>query len=584
MIEEVLPPGEVPPEEIQHANRIVCEAFSDMFRSILGPIASKKMLTSEMTKEEVVELVSSSGYTLLKELRYEHPTADILTESGIALGDAVGDGVATMLVLLGELVRRGFELRDMGIHQNTVAHGYEMALEHARSVLKEISLEVDAKDDETLRKVARTALKKSDYWDENELAGIIVEAIKRISDKKPIDVDDVLIEAKSGGAVKETKLVDGVLIDREVLDDLPTSVEDAKVALLDFPIEHWEPARITGRKALKEEFPRKRSKAGETEGATGFFFKMTSPNAIKAFYEKRREMFEELLKPILESGANVVCCRWGIDEEAIDYFRKEGIMVMKRVKFTDLQRLERATGAKIVKEPEELTAEKLGKAGRVVQRDLAGVKYVFFEDCPQKKACAILIRGVSNRVLEGIVGEVKSALNAVARVFEEPRVLPGGGAAEIECALRLRKFARSVPRKEQFAIEAFADALEEIPKALARNCGMDALDTLTALRAAHASGNVNAGISALEKEVVADVVERGILDAFVVKEQALISAVEGAIGMLRIHDLHIAKSEVEKEAEDVEAQIAGRTKEWIMKERRAKMRAPKKIVRGRLKY
>jgi len=173
-----------------------------------------------------------------------------------------------------------------------------------------------------------------------------------------------------------------------------------------------------------------------------------------------------------------------------------------------------------VKEPEELTAEKLGKAGRVVQRDLAGVKYVFFEDCPQKKACAILIRGVSNRVLEGIVGEVKSALNAVARVFEEPRVLPGGGAAEIECALRLRKFARSVPRKEQFAIEALADALEEIPKALARNCGMDALDTLTALRAAHASGNVNAGISALEKEVVADVVERGILDAFVVREQS----------------------------------------------------------------
>ncbi|MCW3135693.1 MAG: TCP-1/cpn60 chaperonin family protein [Canidatus Methanoxibalbensis ujae] len=596
MIEDVLPPGDVPPEEIQWANKIVCEAFSDMFRSIIGPIASKKMLTRDMTKEEVVDLVSSSGYTILKELRYDHPTADILISAGISLGDDIGDGVATMMVLLGELVRNGFELRAMGVHQNTISRGYNMALDHVLDVLDDICIEFsEIRENRILRDVARTALKKSDYWSEDALAEVVVEAIKRISDscgngadgageELLIDVDDVLIEAKSGGAVKETRLLDGVLIDREVLDDLPTEMENARIALLDFPIEHWEPERTTGRKAPKEEFVRKRSKAGETLGALGFTLKIRDPNAIKAFYEKRRELFEDMIKPIIASGANVVCCRWGIDDEAIDLFRDNGIMAMKRVKFTDLQRLERATGAKIVKKSDELSEDKLGYAGKVVQRDLSGVKYVFFEDCPHKKACAILIRGVSNRVLEGIVGEVRSALNAVARCVEDPRVIPGGGAVEVECAVRLRKYARSIPRKEQFAIEAFADALESIPNAIAKNCGMDMIDTITALRAAHASGKKYAGISAVEGEIVDDVFERGIVDPLVVKEQAFIAATEGAIQMIRIEDLHIAKSEVEKEAEDIEAKIAGRTKEWIMKERRAKLRAHRKIKRGRLKY
>ncbi len=583
MIKEELPPGEVPPEEIQETNMMVCAAFSDMFKPVIGPFGSKILITEGATKVEAADLVSSNAYSLIKELKYMHPTADILITAGLTQGERVGDGIATVMILIGELVRRGYELRQAGVHQNIVVDGYERALAVVKSTLEEMATSVDVKDKSNaslLRQVAKTALKRGEFCEEDILADAVVESIHRLSNNDEIDVEDITIEAKSGGNVNETHFFEGVVVDREVLDALPTEMEDAKIALLDFPIEYKEP-KIKGRKELPRGMPaRERSKAGETLGALDFHVKITRPGHFREFRATRSRLFYELVEPIVNCGANVICCRWGVDDDALPKFRDAGIMLIKRVKLTDLERLERATGAKIVKDVSDLSPDKFGYAGRVVQREISGDKYVFFERCKCGDSAAIIVRGTSLRVLEGLVGELKSALHAVAQVFKDNRVVPGGAAVEVEAALRLRKFARGIASKEQLAIDAFADALEAIPRAIAKNCGMDQIDTLTRLRAEHFNGNINAGISGADKDI-RNMYEAGIVDPLGVKLQAFISATEAATGMLKIDDLHIAKSAVEKEAEDIEARIAGRTKDIIEAERKP---PDFKFKGGRLKY
>ena len=591
MIKEELPPGEVPPEEIQETNMMVCAAFSDMFKPVIGPFGSKILITQGATKVEAADLISSNAYSLIKELKYMHPTADILITAGLTQGERVGDGIATVMILMGELVRKGYELRKAGVHQNIVVDGYERALGFVKEILKEMATTVDVRDEgsiEIWRQVAKTALKKGEFCDEDILADVVVQSIRRLSNSKSegaseserIDVDDIAIEAKSGGKVNETRFFEGVVVDREVLDALPTEVSDAKIALLDFPIEYREP-KIKGRKELPTGMPaRERSKAGETLGALDFHVKISKPSHFREFHETRARLFDELVDPIVRCGANVICCRWGVDDDALPKFRNAGIMVIKRVKLTDLERLERATGAKIVKDVSDLSPDKFGYAGRVLQREIGGDKYVFFENCPRKESATIVIRGTSLRVLESLVGELKSALHAVAQLFEDNRVVPGGAAVEVESAYRLRKFARGIPSKEQLAVDAFADALETIPRAIAKNCGMDQIDTLTKLRAEHFRGNMNAGISGRDKSI-RDMFQVGIIEPLSVKLQAFISATEAATGMMKIDDLHIAKSAAEKEAEDIEARIAGRTKDIIEAERKP---PDFKFKGGRLRY
>ncbi|MBC8520851.1 MAG: TCP-1/cpn60 chaperonin family protein [Methanomicrobia archaeon] len=584
-IKEELPPGEVPSEEIQEMNMQVSDAFSEMFKPIIGPFGSKILITQGATKVDAADLISSNAYSLIKELKYMHPTADILINAGLTQGEKVGDGIATVMVLTGELVKRGYALKSEGVHQNTVVKGYEKSLELVKEVLTEMASVVAVRgkgSDEILRCVAKTALKKGDYCEEDKLADVVVESIKRISDSdEPIDVDDVVIETKSGSRVHETGFYEGVVVDREVLDALPTEMENARIALLDFPIEHKEP-KVKGRKELKTGTgARERSKAGETLGALDIHVKISKPSHLREFRETRARIFDEVVEPVIKSGANVICCRWGVDDDALGKFRDAGIMLIKRVKLTDLRRLEKSTGGKIVKDVSDLSEEKFGFAGKVVQREISGDKYVFFEDCVHKKSATIIIRGVSLRVLEGMVGEIKSALHAVAQLVEDGRVVPGGGAVESECAHRLRKVAKTIRGKEQLAMGAFADALESIPKAIAKNSGMNQIDTVAKLRAEHFAGNKNVGVSGSDK-CVKDVEKEGILDPLKVKLQALISATEAATGMMKIDDLHIAKSAVDTEAEDIETIIAGRTKELIETERRPE--EFKSVKGGRVRY
>ena len=585
-IKEELPPGEVSADEIQAANVQVSAAFSDMFKPVIGPFGSKILITQGATKVEAADLITSNAYSLIRELTYMHPTADILINAGLTQGEKVGDGIATVMILTGELIKRGFELKSEGVHQNTVVDGYEKALEKAKEVLNDIALTVDVSgSDEYLKKVAKTALKKGDYYVEDKLADVVVESIKRVRDgsdeNEPITVEDVTIEAKSGGRVQETRFAEGVVIDREVLDVLPTEVKDAKIALLDFPIEHKEP-KVKGRKELKTGTgARERSSAGDTVGALGYYVKISKPSQFREFRETRARLFDEIIDPVIESGANVICCRWGVDDDALGKFRDAGIMLIKRVKLVDLERLERSTGGKIVKDVSGLSEEKFGFAGKVVQRDISGDNYVFFEDCVHKKSATIIIRGVSLRIVEGMVGEIRSALHAVAQLLEDNRVVPGGGAVETECAHQVRKFARRISGKEQLAMDAFADALDSIPKAIAKNSGMDQIDTLAKLRSEHFAGNINAGISGRDKEVK-DVTKEGIIEPLRVKLQAFIAATEAATGIMKIDDLHIVKSAVATEAEDIETQIVGRTRELIETEKRPQ--EFKYVKGGRVKY
>jgi chaperonin GroEL (HSP60 family) len=580
-IKEELPPGEVPPEEIQEANAIVSFTFSDMFKSTLGPRGSKKMITRGATKIEAADLVTSNAYSIVKELEYKHPAADILINAGLTQGERVGDGISTVMALIGEFVWRGYELKKLGIHQNVIASGYEMALERAKEILNDIASPVDISDsDEYLKQVAKTALKRSVYGGEDNLIDAIVKSIRRLSESGEIDVDDVAIETKKGGREVDTRFAEGVVVDRDVLDALPTEKENAKIALLDFPIEHKEP-KVKGRKELETGTgARERSKAGDTVGALDFHVKFSKPSHFKEFREARTKLFKDLIDAVIEAGADVYCCRWGVDDDALDKFRRAGVMLIKRVKLTDLKRLEKSTAGKIVKDVSDLDAKKFGFAGKVVQRPVGSDKYVFFEQCPYTKSSTIIIRGAFLRILEGMVGDIKSALHAVALLFDDNRVVPGGGAVETECAAQLRKFARSIAGKEQMVVDAFADALESIPRAIAKNSGMDQIDTLAKLRAEHYAGNKNLGISAVDKKLE-DMMDLGIIDPMQVKLQALITATGAAIGMIKIDDLHIAKSAVEEEASNIEAQIAGRTRELIETERRP---SGFKMSGGRLKY
>lgn len=580
-IKEELPPGEVPPEEIQEANAIVSFSFSDMFKSILGPRGSKKLITSGATKIDAADLVTSNAYSIVKELEYKHPAADILINAGLTQGERVGDGVSTVMALIGEFVWRGYELKKLGIHQNVVISGYAMALERTKEILNELASTVNiTNSDVYLKQVAKTALKISAYGGEDALADAIVKSIKRLSESGEIDVDDVAIETNKGGRVVDTRFYEGVVIDRDILDALPIEKENAKIALLDFPIEHKEP-KVKGRKELKTgTAARERSSAGDTVGALDFHVKFSKPSHFKEFREARTKLFDDLIDSVIKSGADVYCCRWGVDDDALDKFRRAGVMLIKRVKLTDLKRLEKSTAGKIVQDVSDLDASKFGFAGKVVQRPVGGDKYVFFEQCPYTKSSTIIIRGAFLRILEGMVGDIKSALYAVALLFDDNRVVPGGGAVEIECATQLRKFAMSIASKEQMVVDAFADALESIPRAIAKNSGMDQIDTLAELRAEHYAGNINLGISGMDNKVK-DMMDEEIIDPMQVKLQAIITATGAAIGMIKIDDLHIAKNAVTEEANNPEAQLAGRTRDLIETEQQS---SGFQMSGGRLKY
>ncbi|MHC1637439.1 MAG: thermosome subunit beta [Candidatus Nezhaarchaeales archaeon] len=511
--------------EAQRANIAAARAIAETLRTTLGPRGMDKMLVDSLGDVTI----TNDGATVLDEMDVQHPAAKMLVEIAKAQDEEVGDGTTTVVVLAGELLKKSEELMTKNIHPTVIIDGYSKALEFCQKELEKISMPVSLQDEELLKLIAKTAMHAKvisavrDY-----LADLTVKAIKQIVEERDgklvADVDQVQLVKRQGGSIMDTKLVQGVIVDKEVVHTgMPRRVEKAKIALLDCPLE-VEKTEIDAE------------------------IRISDPSQMKAFIEEEEKILKGMVEKIKSVGANVVFCQKGIDDMAQHYLAKAGILAARRVKKSDMEKLARATGARIVTNIEDLTPKDLGYAEVVEERKIADEKMIFVENCQNPKSVAILIRGGLEKFIDEAERALKDALSAVADAVECGRYIAGGGATEIELAKRLREYAAKVGGKEQLAIEAFASALEVIPRTLAENGGHDPIDIIMALRAEHEKeGNYHIGVDVYTGKPT-DMVKMGVIEPLNVKLTAIKSATEAATMILRIDDvIAAARSETGKE-------------------------------------
>jgi thermosome len=510
------------------SNIAAAKALAEVLKSSLGPRGLDKMLVDSFGDVTV----TNDGATIVKEMEVQHPAAKLLVEVAKAQDAEVGDGTTSAVVLAGSLLAKAEELLDQDIHPSIIIEGYTKALREALKILREIAIPININDRGSLRKIVRTSIASKYVGGDvisSKLTEIAIDAALAVAEPKPdgtreFRVDDVKIEKKKGGNVLDTQLVYGIVLDKEVVHPgMPRRVEKARIALLDAALEVEKP-EITAK------------------------INITSPEMIKAFLDEEAKMLKELVDKIAEVGANVVVCQKGIDEVAQHFLAKKGILAVRRVKRSDLEKLERASGGKIVSSVRDLKPEDLGYAELVEERKVGNDKMVFIEGCKNPKAVTILVRGASDMVLDEIERSLKDALNVLRNVMKSPYITPGGGAVEIEVAMKLREYAAKIGGKEQLAIEAFASSLEEIPMILAGSCGKDPLEVLMELRKLHAEGKRSAGIDVISGEVVEDMTEKNVIEPLLVKESMIKTAAEAALTILKIDDI-IAASPLKKEKE-----------------------------------
>jgi thermosome len=500
-------------EDAQENNIAACKTVAKAVRTTLGPKGMDKMMV-----DSVGDLVvTNDGVTILEEMDIQHPAAKMMVEVAQTQEEEVGDGTTTAVVLAGELLKQAEDLLDQEIHPTVITRGYRMARQRSTEVLDDISQEVDLNDEDTLQKVAMTSMTgKSAEASRDYLAEIAVKAVRQVAEEKKdhilIDKDMVKVEKKEGGTIDETELVQGVILDKEkVHGGMPDSVEDAKIALLNSPIE-----------------------VKETE--TDAEINISDPSQMKNFVEQEEEQLKEMVEALDEAGANVVLCQKGIDDMAQHYLAKKDIFAIRRVSTSDLDNLAKATGANIVTNITDVESDDLGNAGTVEERVIGGDSMTFINDCPEAKSVSILIRGGTEHVVDEIERAMEDAIGGVGSALRNGRVVGGGGATEVELAQELRDYADSVGGREQLAINAFADSLEVIPRTLAENAGFDPIDTLVDLRNKHDDGEVWAGldVSSGKSEALFD---KGVVEPKQTKTQAVQSASESAEMILRIDDV-----------------------------------------------
>jgi thermosome len=492
--------------DAQRMNILAGKVLAETVRTTLGPKGMDKMLVDSLG--DIV--VTNDGVTILKEMDIEHPAAKMLVEVAKTQEDEVGDGTTTAVIIAGELLKKAENLLDMDIHPTIVAMGYRQAAEKAQEILNDISIDADDKD--TLIKVAMTAMTgKGTEKAREPLARLVVDAVKQVEEDGEVEIDHIKIEKKDGAIVEESKLVQGVIIDKErVHPGMPKKVEDAKIALLNCPIE-----------------------VKETE--VDAEIRITDPTQMQAFIEQEEQMIRDMVSSIVDTGAQVVFSQKGIDDLAQHYLSKAGVMAVRRVKKSDIEKLSKATGAKVVTNIEDLSADDLGDAGLVSEKKISGEEMIFVEDCKEPKAVTLLVRGSTGHVVSEIERAIDDAIGVVAATVEDGKVVAGGGAPEIEIAKRLKDYADAISGREQLAITAFAEALEVVPKTLAENAGLDSIDSLVDLRAAH-ENSVYMGLDVFEGAVT-DMYKAGVIEPHRVKKQAIQSASEAAEMILRIDDV-----------------------------------------------
>jgi thermosome len=485
----------------------------------LGPRGMDKMLIDSLGDITI----TSDGATVLDEIDVQHPAAKMMIEIAKTQDDEVGDGTTTAVIFAGELLKKAGDLLDQEVHPSIIISGFQKAADKALEVLEDVAMPVDMGDDETLMKISNTSMRSKAVASERDhFSRIVIQAIREVMEKRDggviADVDNVQIVKKEGKSLEETELIQGIIIDKEVVHDaMPKKVEEAKIALIDAALE-----------VEKTEFDAE--------------IRIRSPEAIKAFLDQESDMLKKMVDRVVDSGANVLFCQKGIDDMAQHFLAKSGILSARRVKKSDMEKLSKATGGKVISNLEDLKESDLGKCELVEERKVATDEMIFVEGCQDPKAVAIFLRAGLERMLDEAERALNDALYVVSDVAELPKVVVGGGAVEMELAKEVREYARQVGGRQQLAIEAFADALEVIPSTLAQNAGLDILDTMVAIRAAHAKAGGRAmGVNVFDKGVI-DMLEEGVIEPVVVKQQALKSAVEVSSMILRIDDVVAASS------------------------------------------
>lgn len=500
-------------KEAQKINIMAAMAIAEAVRTTLGPKGMDKMLVD--TLGDVT--VTNDGATILGEIEVQHPAAKMMVEISKTQDDEVGDGTTSSVVITGELLKKAEDLIDKNIHPTLISQGYKKAADKAVEVLSKIAIPVGFDDEKNLKMIAYTAMNsKTSLGNQDYFADMAVKAVKAVAEKRGdkyiADLDYIQIVKKQGGSIAESQLVYGVIVDKEVVHPgMPKVVENAKIALLDTPLE-------IEKTELDAEI------------------RITDPTQMKSFLEEEEKLLKDMVAKIKATGANVVLCQKGVDDIAQHYLAKEGILGLRRVKKSDIEKVAKATGARIITNLDDLTPADLGDARIVQEKKFGEDKLTFIEGCKNPKAVSVLLRGGLMRVVDEAERTLHDALSVVADVIKDGRIVAGGGAPELEAAKQLRDYAASIGGREQLAIEAFADSLEAIPRTLAENGGMDPIDTLVELRALHDKGEIWAGVNVREGKT-GDMFKLGVVEPLAVKVQAIKSAAEAATMILRIDDV-----------------------------------------------
>ena len=489
--------------------------IADAIRTSLGPRGMDKMLVDQFG--DVV--ITNDGATILKEIDVQHPAAKMMVEVAKTQDSEVGDGTTTSVILAGELLKRAKKLIEQKIHPTVITEGFRKAADKAIQILEEMSVKSGIEDEKGLLNSAMTCMSSKIVSESKEkLADLCMNAIKAIAEKDAdgnwvADIDKVQIQKKAGESIDDTSLIKGIILDKEVVSPgMPKSVKDAKILLLQSAVE-----------IEKTEFDAK--------------LQITSPEQIQQFLDEEERMLRKMVEKIQNSGANVLICQKGIDDMAQHFLSKAGIMTIRRVKKSDIEKLAKATGGAIFTILDDITPEKLGWAGLAEERKIMNDSWIFIEECKDPKSVVILIRGGTELIVDEVERAIHDALCVVRDVVEDQKIVGGGGAPEMEVAIQLRKFASTLGGREQLAVEIFADSLDIVPKTLAENAGLDQIDSLMKLRAAHQQGHKFAGQDLDSEKIIDDMMAVGVVEPTVVKVQAIKSSTEATSMILRIDDV-----------------------------------------------
>jgi len=501
----------------QSNNIMAAMAISDAVKSTLGPKGMDKMLVDSMG--DVV--VTNDGATILKEIDVEHPAAKMIVEVAKSQDEECGDGTTSAVILTGELLKYANDLLDQNIHPTVICGGYKLAATKAKEIITSMAIPIKSGDKKTLKDLAMTSMASKGASGEKEmLADVVVDAVsdvlEKIDNKTYVDLDNIQIQKKQGGGIANTKIIKGIILDKErVHEGMPKKMTNAKIALVNAALE-VKKTEVDARISIQD------------------------PTQLQAFLDEEESMLRKMVEKIQKSGANVLICQKGIDDVAQHFLAKYGIFSVRRAKKSDMEKLSKATGAKIVANLDGLTSKDLGNAGHVEERKIGDDKMTFITDCKNPKAVSILIRGTTEHVVDELERALHDALSVVKVALEDGKMTAGGGAAATEIAMSLRDYAPTVGGREQMAIEAFANAIEIVPKTLSENAGLDPIDMMLEVRNHHKKGDKNAGIDVLRAKV-GDMLKNCVVEPLRVSLQEIEASSEAATMILRIDDVIASK-------------------------------------------